>query len=107
MRPAEGASSPARQRISVVLPMPLGPMMAMRSPASTAKLMLLSTSTLESGYRKLRSSTETADRYSFLPCSKRMYGFWRDDGRTSSILIFSICLLREVACRDLDALAEK
>ena len=36
-----------------------------------------------------------------------MYGFWRDEGRTSSILIFSICLLREVACRDLEALAEK
>ena len=40
-----GVSSPARQRISVVLPMPLGPMIAMRSPASTVKLMLRSTST--------------------------------------------------------------
>ena len=36
-----------------------------------------------------------------------MYGFCRDDGLTSSILIFSICRRREVACRALDAFAEK
>ncbi len=36
-----------------------------------------------------------------------MYGFCRDEGRISSILIFSIWRLREVACRAFDALAEK
>ena len=36
-----------------------------------------------------------------------MYGFWRDDGLISSILILSICFRREVACRAFDALAEK
>ncbi len=36
-----------------------------------------------------------------------MNGFWRDDGLTSSTLIFSICLAREVAWRAFDLLAEK
>ncbi len=36
-----------------------------------------------------------------------MYGFCRDDGRISSILIFSSCFLRDVAWRALDAFAEK
>ena len=42
-----GASSPTRVRSRVVLPMPLGPMMATRSPASTVKLKFLN-STLSS-----------------------------------------------------------
>ncbi len=36
-----------------------------------------------------------------------MYGFWRDDGLTSSTLIFSICRARDVAWRAFDLLAEK
>ena len=42
-------------------------------------------------------------------CSKRMYGFWRDDGLTTtcSALMRSICFRREVAWRDLDLLAAK
>ena len=49
----------------------------------------------------------TAERWSLRACSKRMYGFWREDGRISSILIFSICRFRDVACRAFDAFAEK
>ena len=36
-----------------------------------------------------------------------MKGYLREDGLISSSVIFSNCFLREVACLDLEALAEK
>jgi hypothetical protein len=95
------------QRISVVLPMPFGPMMATRSPASTLKLMSRSTSTSVPGYRNDSFSMLTTPRCSFFAWSKRMNGFCRDEGLISSILIFSSSRLREVAWRAFDAFAEK
>ncbi len=85
--------------------MPLGPMMATRSPASTWKLKFLN-STLSS--KALDSfSRVTAWRCNFLVWSKRMNGLTRLDGLTSASWILSICLAREVACLALEALAEK
>ncbi|MOA23632.1 hypothetical protein D3C78_1442640 [compost metagenome] len=51
----------------------------------------------------------TARRCMTLFCSNRMYGFWRDDGLTTtwSALMRSICFRRDVAWRDFDLLAAK
>ncbi|MNC66149.1 hypothetical protein D3C75_1165180 [compost metagenome] len=87
------------------MPIPFGPMIATRSPASTVKLKFLN--------RVLPSkpldicSMVTAWRCSFLVCSKRMNGLTRLDGLTSASWILSICLAREVACLAFEALAEK
>jgi len=53
--------------MSVVLPMPFGPMMAMRSPASTLKVTLLSTGVSARGYVKVSFSTFTANDTAFSP----------------------------------------
>ena len=39
--------------------------------------------------------------------SKLIYGYLRDEGWISSSVILSSCFLRDVACFDFDALAEK
>ncbi|MNG19645.1 hypothetical protein D3C84_1038260 [compost metagenome] len=85
--------------------MPLGPMMATRSPASTVKLKFLNSGLPSKPLAML--STITAWRCSFLVCSKRMNGLIRLDGLTSASWILSICLAREVACLAFEALAEK
>ena len=104
--PCLGCKSPARQRKKVVLPMPFSPMMATFSPASNIIL-----TSLNNGLSKpwLSFLISTALRYSFSRSSysKRMKGYWREDGLNSSILILSICLARLVACLALEALAEK
>ncbi|CFU80766.1 Uncharacterised protein [Bordetella pertussis] len=102
--PESGARSVASMRSSVVLPTPLAPMMATFSPAST----MAEKSRMTGWSYDLDSfSIVTARRCMTLFCSKRMYGFWRDEDLTStwSALMRSICFRRDVAWRDLDLLA--
>ena len=88
--------------------MPLGPIIAIFSPASTFRLNLWNSGFSMPGNCLLMLCTDTARRCNFSrsSISKRMYGYWRLEGLTSSSLIFSICRARLVACRALEALAE-
>ena len=86
------------------MPAPFAPMIAIRSPGCTLRSKR---SKMVRSYFLVMLSATTAMLYSFFSKSKRINGFWRDDGLNSSILIFSICFARLVAWRAFDLFAEK
>ena len=81
-------------------------------PAGAATNMMAAFSAMRRGSEGqvlVRPSTSTAWRCSFCfgSYSKRMKGFCRDEGFTSSGRSLSICLMRDVACFERALLAEK
>ena len=103
--PSFAFSSFIKQRKKVVLPAPFSPITASFAPASKIKLPLEKRVSPSKPW-PIFSST-SAWRCSFLTCFKLIDGLTRLEDFTSSRLILSIRLARELACLALEALAEK